>query len=77
MSDKKQPKKPKKPSDGHYISPGVYVEEVPSGGKPIEGVGTAIAAFVGLAPFNPMRLATTAIVVAGTIAAVKRVSAAG
>jgi hypothetical protein len=28
----------------------VYVEEVSSGSKPIEGVGTAIAAFVGLAP---------------------------
>ncbi len=31
-----------------YLSPGVYVEEVPSGSAPIEGVGTAIAAFVGL-----------------------------
>ena len=28
----------------------VYVEEVSSGNKPIEGVGTAGAAFVGLAP---------------------------
>ena len=38
-----------------YQSPGVYVEEVPSGARPLEGVGTAIAAFVGLAedgPFN-------------------------
>jgi uncharacterized protein len=32
-----------------YLSPGVYVEEVESGSKPIEGVGTAVAAFVGLA----------------------------
>ena len=35
--------------------PGVYVEEVDSGSRPIEGVGTAVAAFVGLAergPFN-------------------------
>ncbi len=30
-----------------YLSPGVYVEEVDSGPKPIEGVGTAMAAFVG------------------------------
>src|SRR3954452_19873314 len=38
-----------------YLSPGVYVEEVESGSRPIEGVGTAGAAFVGLAadgPFN-------------------------
>jgi len=32
-----------------YLSPGVYVEEVDSGSRPIEGVGTAVAAFVGLA----------------------------
>lgn len=30
-----------------YLSPGVYVEEVDSGTKPIESVGTAVAAFVG------------------------------
>ncbi len=38
-----------------YLSPGVYVEEVEAGSRPIEGVGTAVAAFVGLAekgPFN-------------------------
>lgn len=38
-----------------YLSPGVYVEEIDSGARPIEGVGTAVAAFVGLAakgPFN-------------------------
>ena len=28
----------------------IYVEEVSSGSKPIEAVGTAVAAFVGLAP---------------------------
>ena len=33
-----------------YLDPGKYVEEVPSGNKPIEGVGTSIAAFVGKAP---------------------------
>ena len=32
-----------------YLSPGVYVEEVESGSRPIEGVGTAVAAFIGLA----------------------------
>ena len=30
-----------------YLSPGVYVEEVDRGPKPIEGVGTAMACFVG------------------------------
>jgi uncharacterized protein len=37
----------------NYLTPGVYVEEVPSAQAPIEGVGTAIAAFVGLAPGGP------------------------
>ncbi len=32
-----------------YLSPGVYVEEVPSGIQPLEGVGTSTGAFVGLA----------------------------
>lgn len=36
-----------------YLSPGVYVEEVETGGRPIEGVGTAVAAFVGLASDGP------------------------
>jgi phage tail sheath protein FI len=37
-----------------YLTPGVYVEEVPSASKPIEGVSTSIAAFVGLAPGGPV-----------------------
>ena len=36
-----------------YLSPGVYVEEVGAGTRPIEGVGTAVAAFVGLAEKGP------------------------
>jgi phage tail sheath protein FI len=39
-----------------YLTPGVYVEEVPSSSKPIEGVGTSIAAFVGLAPGGPVNM---------------------
>jgi hypothetical protein len=31
----------------------IYVEEVSSGSKPIQAVGTAVAAFVGLAPGTP------------------------
>jgi uncharacterized protein len=36
-----------------YLSPGVYIEERDTGTRPIEGVGTAMAAFVGLAPAGP------------------------
>src|SRR4051794_9900174 len=36
-----------------YLSPGVYIQEVDSGPRPIEGVGTACAAFVGFAPVGP------------------------
>ncbi|HWL34889.1 MAG TPA: phage tail sheath C-terminal domain-containing protein [Frankiaceae bacterium] len=36
-----------------YLSPGVFVEEMPSASKPIEGVGTAVAAFVGFAGIGP------------------------
>ncbi len=31
-----------------YATPGIYIEEQPSGSMPIQGVGTAIAAFIGL-----------------------------
>jgi uncharacterized protein len=37
-----------------YLSPGIYMEEVNSGPRPIEGVGTAMAAFVGFAPGGPV-----------------------
>src|SRR3954454_6627710 len=44
-----------------YLTPGVYVEEVPAAQKPLEGGSTSVAAFVGLAPGgpvnNPMRIA--------------------
>ena len=36
-----------------YLSPGVYVEEFESGGKPMEGVSTSTAGFVGLAERGP------------------------
>jgi Bacteriophage tail sheath protein len=41
-----------------YLSPGVYVEELEAGARPIEGVGTAIAAFVGLASDGPFHTPT-------------------
>jgi phage tail sheath protein FI len=39
-----------------YLTPGVYVEEVPSTSKPIEGVSTSVAAFIGLAPGGPINV---------------------
>lgn len=41
-----------------YLSPGVYVEEVEAGTRPIEGVGTSVAAFVGLAEKGPINTPT-------------------
>jgi phage tail sheath protein FI len=41
-----------------YLSPGVYIEEVEAGSRPIEGVGTAVAAFVGLAESGPFNTPT-------------------
>ncbi len=42
----------------NYLSPGVYVEEVEAGSRPIEGVGTAVAAFVGFAEKGPLNQPT-------------------
>ena len=33
-----------------YLTPGIYIEEIPSGARPIEAVGTSTAGFVGCAP---------------------------
>lgn len=41
-----------------YLHPGVYIEEIPSGAKTIEGVSTSIAAFVGPARKGPAGEAT-------------------
>lgn len=35
------------PMPATYLHPGVYIEEIPSGARPIEGVPTSIAAFIG------------------------------
>jgi phage tail sheath protein FI len=37
-----------------YLHPGVYIEEVPSGVMPIEGVGTSTACFVGYCVQGPI-----------------------
>jgi len=34
-----------------YLAPGVFIQEVDSGPRPIEGVGTSTAAFIGFAPY--------------------------
>jgi hypothetical protein len=38
-----------------YAAPGIYVEEVPSGARPIGAVGTSVAGFVGTAPDQSAR----------------------
>ncbi|MCF6324897.1 MAG: phage tail sheath subtilisin-like domain-containing protein [Gammaproteobacteria bacterium] len=38
----------------NYLYPGVYIEEIPAGAKPIEGVSTSVAAFVGEAGRGPV-----------------------
>ncbi|HMC92277.1 MAG TPA: hypothetical protein VKI45_07420 [Allosphingosinicella sp.] len=38
-----------------YLAPGVYVEEIDAGPKPIEGVPTSLAAFLGEAERGPTR----------------------
>lgn len=39
-----------------YLTPGIYVEEVSTGPRPIEAVGTSTAAFIGTAPNHKARL---------------------
>lgn len=37
-----------------YTPPGVYIEEIPSGVRPIEGVSTSTAGFIGVAERGPL-----------------------
>jgi phage tail sheath protein FI len=39
-----------------YLTPGIYIQEIPSGNPPIEALGTSIAALVGIAPLAPARV---------------------
>lgn len=39
-----------------YLAPDIYIEEVSGGARPIQGVGTSTAGFVGLAPNATARL---------------------
>jgi uncharacterized protein len=40
------------------LAPGVFIEEIPNGAKPIEGIATATAGFVGAAHTGPLDVAT-------------------
>ncbi len=42
----------------NYRTPGVYIEEVPSGARPIQAVGTSTAGFVGITPNKAASLNT-------------------
>ncbi|RLK50627.1 hypothetical protein DFR31_0533 [Alkalispirillum mobile] len=37
-----------------YLHPGVYIEEIPSGSRPIDAAGTSTAAFIGYATRGPV-----------------------
>jgi uncharacterized protein len=39
-----------------YLTPGIYIEEIPSGNPPIEAVGTSTPALVGVAPLATARV---------------------
>lgn len=39
-----------------YLSPGIHIEEIPAGPKPIVGVSTGIAGFVGYAERGPLKV---------------------
>ena len=41
-----------------YLHPGVYIEEIPSGSRPIEGVSTSTTAFVGATFRGPVNTPT-------------------
>ena len=41
-----------------YLAPGVYLEEVPSGNQPIEGVSTSTAGMVGVTQRGPVNVPT-------------------
>lgn len=45
-----------------YLSPGVYVEEVPSSVKAIAGVSTSTAAFIGVLPVEPLDMPLSPVV---------------
>ena len=47
-----------------YLTPGIYVEEVPGGARPIQAVGTSTAGFVGEAP-NPNARVNEAVAAVG------------
>jgi uncharacterized protein len=42
----------------NYKAPGVYKQELDTGPRPIEGVGTETAAFIGFAPYGPANTPT-------------------
>jgi phage tail sheath protein FI len=41
-----------------YLAPGVYVEEVDTGSKPIEGVSTSTSGMVGVTEWGPVNIPT-------------------
>ena len=59
-----------------YRAPGVYVEEIPTGPRPIQAVGTSTAGFVGVAP-DPDALLNEAIGIDSWVQFVNKFAAKG
>ncbi|MCK6209596.1 hypothetical protein KZX45_03440 [Georgenia sp. EYE_87] len=57
---------------GSWLSRAVHVEEVSGGPRPIEAVGTAVAAFVGLARRHPVGAALGAVAAVSVVVVVVR-----
>jgi len=49
--------------DRNPQTPGIYIEEVPSGARPIQAVGTRTAGFVGKAPNSALAVDTAAVAI--------------
>ncbi|HEV2914246.1 MAG TPA: phage tail sheath C-terminal domain-containing protein [Pyrinomonadaceae bacterium] len=59
-----------------YLTPGIYIEEISTGPRPIEAVGTSTAAFIGVAP-NPTARPNEAVAVNNWSQFVKEFTAEG
>ncbi len=59
-----------------YLTPGIYIEEISTGPRPIEAVGTSTAAFIGVAP-NPEARPHEAVAINNWSQFVKEFSAEG
>ena len=65
------------PDKDKNMTPGGSGTEVAAGSRPIEAVGTAVAAFVGLRPLRPLRLVVTGLVLSAVVSSVRGMAGGG